>query len=195
MKGYKFFISAYFTLDNYLEINESELKLFEYNKKCFYLKSINNKPINKSEGIKVESEIYTDINECIKIAKKVYVNFLFRLNLSHISYILDKPCMGNFCDYYKDADAELYKEICIIDCSKKSNKLYGMIGVGENGCTHFKFNELFDFSFDYNIKNSLAINNYRKYLNSKELNSIIDNTLISAEIEMLIEQEDRPKEE
>ena len=195
MGRYKFSINAYFTMNNWLEIQEQEKELFEVEGKKIILKSLNEKAIKDSEGIRVESEAFDNLDDCIRIAKKVYSNFLLRLNLSHISYVLDKSSMGNFCEYYTESDAELYKEIIIIDESKKDNELYGILEVGGSGCTHFKFDKLLDISLDEKIKNSLLINNYRKYLCNKELNSKVENTLISASIEMLIDEVDRPEEE
>ena len=107
----------------------------------------------------------------------MYSNFLLRLNLSHISYVLDKSSMGNFCEYYTEPDAELYKEIIIIDESKKDDELYVILEGGGSGCTHFKFDKLLDISLDEKIKNSLLINNYRKYLCNKELNSKVDESV------------------
>ena len=52
-----------------------------------------------------------------------------------------------------------------------------------------------DISLDKKIKNSFLLNNYRKYLCNKELNSKVENTLVCASIEMLIDEVDRPEEE
>ena len=62
--------------------------------------------------------MFDNLESCIDLAKKVYANFLLRLNISHISYILDKASKGNFCEYCTDSDANLYKEI-IIDTFEK----------------------------------------------------------------------------
>ena len=188
MSRYKFNIEAHFTKNNYLEILEQEKELFEVDGKKVMLKSLNKQPINKSEGIIIECGMFDNLESCISLAKKVYANFLLRLNLSHISYILDKYSLGNFCKYCTDSDSSIYKEIRIIDTLEKSDGEFAFLESAGSGCTHFKFDKLLDISLDKKIKNSLLINNYRKYLSDKELDSRIDNTLISASIEMLIDE-------
>ncbi|MBR2247780.1 MAG: hypothetical protein IKG58_03285 [Bacilli bacterium] len=195
MGRYKFTIEAYYTKNNYLEIEEKEKELFEIEGKKIFLKSLNRKRIKDSEGIEIESEKFDSLDECIALAKKVYSNFLLRLDMTNISYILDKALRGNFCNYCKDSDAEIYKEIIITDELNKDNNIYAIIEGKESGCTHFKFNKLLDVAMDRKIKNSLIINNYRKFLNDKEINSKLDNTLVSAAMEALIDKEERTKEE
>lgn len=195
MERYKFAIEAYFTKDNFLEIEEQEKELFKVEGKSVILKSIGRGAIKNSEGIKIECGMFNDLGSCIDLAKKVYANFLLRLNISDISYFLDKASRGNFCEYCKDSDANIYKEIIIIDTLKKKDDIYAILECVGHGCTHFKFNKLLNISLDKKIKNSLLINNYRKYLKSKELNSRVDNTLISASIEMLIDKIEREEKE
>lgn len=195
MGRYKFIIEAYFTKNNFLEIEEQEKKLFEVDGKAVILKSLDKKEIKNSEGIKIECGMFDDLESCIDLAKKVYANFLLRLNISHISYILDKASKGNFCEYCTDSDANIYKEIIIIDTFEKKDGEYVILESIGSGCTHFKFDKLLNISFDKKIKNSLLINNYRKYLSNKELNSRVDNTLISASIEMLIDRTEREEKE
>lgn len=195
MGKYKFAINAYYADKNYLEIPEKEIELLEVNNKKVLLKSLDKKMIKDSIGIRIESEVYDELNECINIAKKVYSNFLLNLNASDISYILDKTHEGNFCDYCSDEDANLYKEIIIIDLLEKTDKVTWEVEIGRCGCTHFRFDKLLNVSIDEKIKYSLFLNNYRKYLYNKSINSVIDNTLTSAAIEMLIEETERSEGE
>lgn len=198
MGRYKFFISASYAKPNhYLEIDEYEKNLFQVDGKTVKLLSLEKgKKISESRGVKIECGIFTNINECVKVAKKVYINFLIRLNNTDISYILDKASMGNFTKYCKDDDAEIYREIVIRDIENKDERLYGVLeGVG-CGCTHFHFDKLMEIGLDQKLKDSLMINNYRKYLLSSNINFPIDNTLFSASIEMLLESKEvRNKEE
>ena len=195
MGKYQFAINAYYADIDYLEISEKEIELFEVDKKKIFLKSLNKEMIKDSNGIRIESEIYDKLDKCISVAKKVYTNFLLRLNASDISFILDKSHEGNFCEYCNDQDAYLYNEIIIIDLQQKKDKVTWTIGRGKCGCTHFKFNKLLNIELDEKIKHSLFLNNYRKYLYNKDINYVIDNTLTSASIEMLLEKTNRPEEE
>lgn len=195
MGRYKFSIEAYYTKNHFLEIEEQEKELFKVDGKTVILKSLDKKGIKNSEGIKVECGMFDNLESCIDLAKKVYANFLLRLNISHISYILDKASKGNFCEYCTDYDANIYKEIIIIDTFEKKDGIHVILESIGSGCTHFKFDKLLNISFDKKIKNSLLINNYRKYLSDKELNSRVDNTLISASIEMLIDRTEREEKE
>ena len=195
MGRYKFIIEAYYTKNHFLEREEQEKELLEADGKTVILKSLDKKGIKNSEGIKVECGMFDNLESCIDLAKKVYANFLLRLNISHISYILDKASKGNFCEYCTDTDANIYKEIIIIDTFEKKDGIHVILESIGSGCTHFKFDKLLNISFDKQIKNSLLINNYRKYLSDKELNSRVDNTLISASIEMLIDRTEREEKE
>lgn len=196
MSRYKFIIEAYFTQDNYLEIDAKEKELFEIYGKKVILKSIDGEIIKQSEGIKIECGMFDNLLDCIKLAKNVYADFIFRLSVSHISYFLDKASKGNFCKYCKDDDASIYKEIIIIDTlDENDGEIYAILRQTRMGCTHFKFDKLLNLSLDEKIKNSILINNYRKYLCRKELNSLVDNTLISSSIEMLINPCERNESE
>ncbi|MBE5805821.1 MAG: hypothetical protein E7313_03810 [Clostridiales bacterium] len=197
MSRYKFFISAYYAKsNNYLAIDEYEKDLFQVDGKTVKLLSLEKgKKISESRGVKIECGIFTNVDECVKIAKKVYINFLIRLNNTDISYILDKASMGNFTQYCKEQDAELYKEIIIQDMEKVDKRLYGIIESAGCGCTHFYFNRLIDMSLDQKLKDSLRVNNYRKYLLSNNIHLPIDNTLFSSSIEMLLDKEERTQEE
>ena len=197
MAKYKFFIEAYYAdKKDYLEIDEYEKELFKYNGKTVKIKTLNsNKKIKEAQGIELECEYFSDIKECIETAKKAYVNFLISLNNTCISYILDKASMGNFTEYCKDEDAELYSEIVIENIEDKDKGIYGFIESEGTGCTHFYLNEFQDMKIDQKLKDSLMINNYRKSLLLNNIHSLIDNTLVSSSIEMLLDKEDRSKEE
>lgn len=197
MSKYSFFIEAYYSNENdYLEIDEYEKELFQYDGKKIKLKSINpSKKIKDSKGIKIECGYFTNLDECISLAKKVYANFLIRLNNTHISYILDKESKGNFKKYYTDKDASIYKEIVIIDLENKESKIHAFLRRGGCGCTHFYFEKMLDIGVNQKLKDSLMINNYRKFLLSNDINYQIDNTLFVASLEMLLEKEKRNKEE
>lgn len=197
MSRYKFFIEAYYSNENdYLEIDEYEKELFQYNGKEIKLKTINpSKKIKDSEGIKIECGYFTNIDECINLAKKVYANFLIRLNNTDISYILDKVSMGNFEKYYTEKDASIYKEIVIVDLDKKENNIYAILARGGCGCTHFYYEKMLDIGIDRKLKDSLMINNYRKFLFNNDISSKIDNTLFATSLEMLLEKEKRSEDE
>ena len=195
MGKYQFAINAYYASDDYLEISERKIELFEVDKKKIFLKSINNEIIKESNGIRIESEIYDKLDDCISVAKMVYSNFLLRLNACDISFIIDKSNEGNFCNYCNDKDSKLYKEIIIIDLLNKKDNVIWTIERGKCGCTHFKFNKLLNVAIDEKVKYSLFLNNYRKYLYGKDINFVLDNTLVSASIEMLLEKVDRSDEE
>lgn len=195
MGKYQFAIKAYYADNDYLEIPKKEIELFEVDKKKIFLKSIDEKKIKDSKGIKIESEIYDKLDDCISVAKKVYSNFLLRLNATDISYILDKTHEGNFCEYCSDKNANLYNEIIIIDLTEQKDKVTWTIERGKSGCTHFRFNKLLNVALDEKIKQSLFLNNYRKYLYNKNINYVIDNTLATASIEMLLEKANRSEEE
>lgn len=198
MGKYKFSIDAFYaTKNNYLEINEYEKELFEIDGRKVMLRSLNkDKKIKDADGIKIECGFFSDIEECVVLAKKIYSNFLIRLNNTDISYILDKSSKGNFKKYYKAKDANVYKEIFIEDLENKNRELYIILENGGCGCTHFYFNKLLDMEIDSKLKDSLAVNNYRKFLIGNDIESKVDNTLFVASIEMLLDnKEKRCKEE
>lgn len=70
MSRYKFSIEAYFTECNHLEIEDKEKELFEIEGKKILLKSLNEKNIKESNGIKIVSEYFDKIDDCVRIAKK-----------------------------------------------------------------------------------------------------------------------------
>ena len=193
MREYKIRIEAYYAENGYLEISEKEMLLFYINNKAVKLLSLDNKIIAESKGIMVECGTFTDLNECIRIAKKIYCNFLLALNDTSISYVLDKFGKGNFRKYCKDEDIGLYKEIIINDMNSKDKNFYISVEKGPIGCTHFQLNDLEDIGLNYKLKNSLFINNYRKYLKNDKRDTCIDDTLYSASMEVLLDNQKRPK--
>ena len=197
MSKYKFYIEAYYSNENnYLEINEEERNLLTYNGKEIKIKTLDKgKKISEAKGIAIECGIFDEIEECIETAKKVYVNFLIRLNNTDISYLLDKYSKGNFQDYYKEADSYIYKEIVIEDMTKKDDTIYWAVVNGKTGCTHFSFKKILDMSIDQKLKDSLKINNYRKFLKGNNIDSMLDNTLFTSSIEMLLNKEERNQDE
>lgn len=194
---FKFKIKVYYENNDFLCIDEDEMILFEvegYDVKMISL--TNNKKISEAEGFYIECDGFDDLNECIKLAKKVYTNLLIKLNDSHISYNLYKYYDGNFCNYCKDKDNYLYKEIIIIDKERDNTGLkFYILGRG-CGCPHFNFFKLENYGLDQKLKKSLQTNNYRKYLVKASLNTLVDNTLFSASLEQLLDSnKKRPKEE
>ncbi len=198
MGKYKFTIEAYYATDkDYLEIDEYEKELFNYNGRRIMLKAINKgKKIKDADGIEIECGIFSKIEDCIDTAKKVYANFLIRLNNTCISFILDKFSKGNFEKYYQANDANVYKEIIIVDINSIDEKIYSFLKMEGSGCTHFYFDKILDMEMDNKLKDSLVLNNYRKFLINNDIQSKVDNTLIAASIEMLLDhKEERDKEE
>lgn len=194
MSVYNFFIEVYFTQNDTIEIKEKEKELFTYENKKIKIVSLDDKEIYKSKGIRLECGTFDNIQECIDISKKVYINFLIALNNTCISYFLDKELKGNFKKYCTE-DSELYKEIIINDLEEKNDNIHIVLERGGGRCTHFRFNKLLDLKMDKKLKDSLKINNYRKYLNNDKMNSYIDNTLYSASLEMLLEKKERDSNE
>ena len=196
MFKYEFYIDAYYNENEYLEIDVYEIVLFEYEGKKIKLQSLNeNKKISESEGVRLTCGHFSDIHECIQFAKIVYTNFLIRLNDTDISYIFDKKARGNFMEYCKEDDSNIYKDIVIVDTENKQIRFNANLEVNRCGCTHFKFSELMNVWMDQKLKDSLMINNYRKYLINKRIDSKIDNTLFISSMEVLIEKEERNKAE
>lgn len=194
---FKFRIKVYYENNDYLCIDDEEKILFEvdgYEVKMISLTT--NKKISEAEGFSIECDGFDDITQCISLAKKVFTNLLIKLNDSDISYDLYKYYDGNFCDYCKDKDNYLYKEIIIIDKENIPVGLNGYISRNGCGCPHFDFSKLENYGLDLKLKKSLQTNNYRKYLVEASLNSLVDNTLFSASLEQLLEsKKKRSKEE
>jgi len=194
---FKFKIKVYYENNDYLCIDDEEKILFEvdgYEVKMISLTK--NKKISESEGFCIECDGFTKLNQCINLAKKVYTNLLIKLNDSDISYDLYKYYEGNFCNYCKDKDNYLYKEIIIIDKENIPSGLKGYIFRSGCGCPHFNFIKLENYGLDQKLKKSLQTNNYRKYLVEASLNTLVDNTLFSASLEQLLDSKKmRSKEE
>lgn len=196
MGRYSFSIEVFFAQNDFLDIDEEELKLFEVEGKEVILISLEKtKKISDSKGMKVFCGMFEDINKCLEIAKKIYTNLLISLNNSDISYYIDKKHRGNFIKYSSDKDRNLYKEIIINDKLDNSNNMKFVIENIRCGCTHFRFDKLFDLKLDKKLKDSIVINNYRKYLLANDMTAYVDNTLFSAALEMLLDKEEREQDE
>lgn len=197
MKRYSFYVEIYFARNDYLLIDKEEVTLFKINDKIVKLESLElAKKIMDAIGMRLTCGDFDELQECLVLAKKVYVNLLINLNNTDISFIIDKYSLGNFIEFCKDEDSELYKEIVIEDRDNKNCEMHGLLEKGSSGCPHFSFNKLLDLTLDQKLKDSLFINNYRKYLIEDSIcQSYVDNTLFSASLEKLLNNEPRPEEE